>query len=766
MSNDLKTLLPEYLERLGLSTDKPFTCLNPEHEDKSPSMSYDAKHQRVKCFGCGATWDLFDLIAVEELGAPVRDGKPEYHFKEAKQKAEQLFTGKKAPDTHSELREGGKQTGKDSEGVIDHTTTKSAQNGSQRKIEGISQKKLAEQRTELIRLSQNSLRADFSTLSEADRARLRPFREKAIKYLRSRGISLGTAQRAKLGYVEKWHSQTALAHGKKPVESPRIIIPTSRTSYVARYAGEAPEGTIKKMKEGGAHFFNGGALLTKGPTFIVEGEFDALSIMEAGQKAIALGSTAMVHRFAEFVKWAKQSKPNLYPTLLLALDNDDAGEKATRKLVAELQRLNVTFYRVQIARGQKDPNAALQADPEQFEQDVSSTAKDPVNRLQRWIDLYKTKKGQEPISTGFSSLDEALDGGLFEGLYGLGAISSLGKTTFALQIADHIASQGTPVIFFALEMGWEEMTSKSVSRLTALIELAKNANFDSHLAQTTRSLQEGDWDHRYNAKQSKNLMQAIQQYSGYSSRLLYRDGKEKRPTAMDVSTTVDSFVARTGERPVVVVDYLQLLAPVDPRATDKAAVTTSANVLKKIATKHHIPVLMISSFNRQKYDQPASMESFKESGDIEYSADVLLGLQPEGVGETDFNVNDAKKADPRSVEAVVLKNRNGRTGDTLRFSYSTPFSLFLDATNDDIEIPPLPAPSTTAKVDSEGRLTGAKSGYSYDTAEQVVQQAAADQLGQDDEPAEGQEVYGRSGRWYASEEACRAAGDTPSELPF
>src|SRR5699024_9159024 len=198
MSENLKNMLPEYLERLGLSTDKPFNCLSPEHDDKAPSMSYDRKHSRVKCFGCGATWDLYDLIAVEELNAPVKDGKPEYSFKEAKQKAEQLFTGKKAPDTRSERREGGKQAKKDSEGVNEHITTKNTQNGSQRKIEYTTQKKLEEQRAELIRLSQNSLRADFSTLSESDRERLKPFREKAIKYLKSRGISLGTAQRAKL----------------------------------------------------------------------------------------------------------------------------------------------------------------------------------------------------------------------------------------------------------------------------------------------------------------------------------------------------------------------------------------------------------------------------------------------------------------------------------------------------------------------------------------------------------------------------------------
>ena len=98
--DEIKSKLPDYLESLGLSTDKPFNCLSPEHDDKKPSMSYDAKHSRVKCFGCGATWDLYDLIAVEELNAPVDDdGKPHYDFKTAKRTAQQLFTGSNNLDT-------------------------------------------------------------------------------------------------------------------------------------------------------------------------------------------------------------------------------------------------------------------------------------------------------------------------------------------------------------------------------------------------------------------------------------------------------------------------------------------------------------------------------------------------------------------------------------------------------------------------------------------------------------------------------------------
>ena len=187
--DEVKSMLPDYLESLGFSTDKPFNCLRPVHDDKIPSMSYDRKHSRVKCFGCGATWDLYDLIAVEELNAPVDDdGKPHYDFKTAKRTAQQLFTGSNNLDTPSNRREGVKKSVKDQKGIIYQEKPKSAQNGSQRKIRGNDKKELNKQRAALIEMSQNSLSQDFNSFSEATRERLKPFRTKAVKYLNSRGI--------------------------------------------------------------------------------------------------------------------------------------------------------------------------------------------------------------------------------------------------------------------------------------------------------------------------------------------------------------------------------------------------------------------------------------------------------------------------------------------------------------------------------------------------------------------------------------------------
>jgi replicative DNA helicase len=70
------------------------------------------------------------------------------------------------------------------------------------------------------------------------------------------------------------------------------------------------------------------------------------------------------------------------------------------------------------------------------------------------------------------------------------------------------------------------------------------------------------------------------------------------------------------------------------------------------------------------------MQAFKESGGIEYSADVLFGLQLKGVEAKDFDVEIAKSKTPREIELKILKNRRGRTGGSLLFEYYPKFNYF------------------------------------------------------------------------------------------
>jgi len=141
-----------------------------------------------------------------------------------------------------------------------------------------------------------------------------------------------------LGYVAEWRHPKA----PKAPTSPRLIIPTSPYSYLARDTRETiPEEQkpYSKSKVGSIHIFNAKALQTATkPIFIVEGELDALSIIEVGGEAVALGSTTKVKSLLELLKTKKPEQP-----LIIALDNDEAGEKAYRELSEGLRGWTFLF---------------------------------------------------------------------------------------------------------------------------------------------------------------------------------------------------------------------------------------------------------------------------------------------------------------------------------------------------------------------------------------------------------------------------------------
>jgi len=219
-----------------------------------------------------------------------------------------------------------------------------------------------------------------------------------------------------------------------------------------------------------------------------------------------------------------------------------------------------------------------------------------------------------------------LEGGLYEGLYIIGAISSLGKTTFVLQIADQIAQQGQDILIFSLEMARSELMAKSMSRIT--FDLSK----DPRNAKTTRGITTGKRYQNYNPVERELIKASIKAYGEYANHIFINEGMGDIG-ALEIKETVKKHINITGKSPVVIIDYLQLIAPYEIRATDKQNTDKAVMELKRLSRDYKIPVIGISSFNRQNYNQPVSMEAFKESGAIEYSSDVLLGLQLKGQGQ-------------------------------------------------------------------------------------------------------------------------------------
>ena len=116
------------------------------------------------------------------------------------------------------------------------------------------------------------------------------------------------------------------------------------------------------------------------------------------------------------------------------------------------------------------------------------------------------------------------------------------------------------------------------------------------------------------------------------------------------------------------VDYLQLLSPHDPRATDKQNTDKAVLELKRISRDYKIPVIAVSSLNRANYQNAIDLEAFKESGAIEYSSDVVMGLQYEGQGSK-IDKAAAQQQKQRKMELRILKQRNASTGMSITFDF-------------------------------------------------------------------------------------------------
>lgn len=383
-------------------------------------------------------------------------------------------------------------------------------------------------------------------------------------YLRQRGLSETLAKQFGLGYDPVFSQSTGGSVWKA------LIIPTGDGSFLARNTDPHADQKNRIRKYGASPLFNADALWqTEQSIFVVEGEFDALSVAEVGGKAVALGSVVNYRRFLTLME---NRRPGC--CLLIALDKDASGLQTSEKICERLEELCISYYRVDLCGGCKDPNEALIADRDTFAQAVSAAKNSEKEaakvakqaylqnsvscHLQSFIAGIADSVNTPYLPTGFDQLDACFDGGLFEGLYLLGGISSLGKTSFVIQIADQLAMQGQDVLFFSLEMARSEIMAKSISRLS-LLGCLKNSIAVSN-AKTARGITTGARWSDYTSLEKEVIQSAIQQYGTFTDSLYISEGVVDIG-AGEIRRTVQTHLDCTGSRPVVFVDYIQILAP-------------------------------------------------------------------------------------------------------------------------------------------------------------------------------------------------------------
>ncbi|MDD9824366.1 MAG: replicative DNA helicase [Gammaproteobacteria bacterium] len=272
------------------------------------------------------------------------------------------------------------------------------------------------------------------------------------------------------------------------------------------------------------------------------------------------------------------------------------------------------------------------------------------------IDELKDKNSHiTGIATGFHDFDELTSGLQPSDLIVIAGRPSMGKTAFAMNIAEHAAiREERKVAIFSMEMSGQQLATRMLASL-------------AHVNQQklrTGQLHPDDW---------KNLDCAIKLME--RAPIFVDDTPALSPTALSGCCR---RMARERGLDLVVIDYLQLMhipGSVENRATELSGIS---NALKALAKELDIPVVALSQLNRsveQRTDHKPLMSDLRESGAIEQDADLIAFVYRDEVYHED-------SPDRGTAEIIVGKQRNGPIG-TVKLAFQARFTCFENLAKED-----------------------------------------------------------------------------------
>lgn len=307
---------------------------------------------------------------------------------------------------------------------------------------------------------------------------------------------------------------------------------------------------------------------------------------------------------------------------------------------------------------------------------------------------------QNNVMSGFSNMDSFQP--LYPGLYAIGAIPSLGKTTLMHALCDSVAASKHHVLFFSYEQASSELYSKSLARRIHQ-HAVKNPsdNYNEYTAIQIRSCQADGT--RELAEQTDAYLNDVEDY------MEIIDCNFDCP--VEILVAIVEKKIKAGIKPVVVIDYLQVIhtSYMNGRviSDQRTSVDHIIKTLKQMQKQYSLVVIVISNLNRMNYLLPVDFESFKESGGIEYTCDLIYGMSLTITSDPDFEykvmnakkgtlkettlrekrlmVGQAKGADIRDIEVKILKNRFGPVNKSFYFEYNPKYDTFVESSYDRYE---------------------------------------------------------------------------------
>ena len=262
-----------------------------------------------------------------------------------------------------------------------------------------------------------------------------------------------------------------------------------------------------------------------------------------------------------------------------------------------------------------------------------------VELLDRVEEMANNPNDITGVPTGFVDLDRMTSGLQAGDLVVLAARPSMGKTAFAINIAEHVAlNEGLPVAVFSMEMGASQLAVRIVGSIGRINQ--------THLR--NGKLTDDEWP---------RLTEAIEKLRNVSLHIDETPGL----TPSELRANARRLARQCGKLGLIVVDYLQLMSGSgstggDNRATELGEISRG---LKMLAKELQCPVIALSQLNRsveQRTDKRPMMSDLRESGAIEQDADIIMFIY------RDDYYNRETSKEPGVAEIIIGKQRNGPTG--------------------------------------------------------------------------------------------------------
>ena len=274
--------------------------------------------------------------------------------------------------------------------------------------------------------------------------------------------------------------------------------------------------------------------------------------------------------------------------------------------------------------------------------------------LDRLEELYSRGNKITGIPTGFDDLDEITSGLQEDSLVIIGARPAMGKTSFALGLASHVAvHENLPALLFSLEMSQLELSQRI---------LCAEARVDSKRIRNGQ-LTEDDWS-RINHGVGKLAEAPIWIDDNPATSVMEIRAKSRR------------LKSRIGKLGVIVVDYIQLMTGRSAAESRQVEVSEISRGLKLLARELQTPVIGVSQLSRgleARQDKRPMLSDLRESGSIEQDADLVVFIYRD-------EVYNAESSDMGTAEIIVAKHRNGPTG-TLRLAFLPHYTRFANLTH-------------------------------------------------------------------------------------